>query len=225
MDSLNLKLTENHRAMSKPDQTTPPSKRWGNNKRWTKQDDARRIILNAAIGCFEKKGVKSTTIEEIAKAASITRRTIYHYFKSKNEILQAAAEQHGFDVIHRMNNEICSTQPFADYALNCITWMIEKMHEEPFYKLQVSNSVGLQVSYFHFTNPQVYQAWQEVFQEPYIEALRLRTINPEFSLRDILTWIGRIVLSYLQYPTAPANSEQIKREIGCFFVNALKYGT
>ncbi len=57
------------------------SNRWGSNKRLMQQDDGRKAILDAAVSCFEKKGVNSTTIDEIAKAASITRRTVYHYIK------------------------------------------------------------------------------------------------------------------------------------------------
>lgn len=198
--------------------------RWGSNKRLIQQDEGRRAIIDAAVSCFEKKGVNSTTIDEIAKAANITRRTVYHYFKSKSDILEAAVEQHACDVINRMTNEVHSEQPFTDYIVECLVYMIEQMPKEAFYKLQVSEQAGLQASYFYFTSHDLRQVWLDAFQQPYIEALRQRTINPELELQEILAWVGRIVLSYLQYPNPKATNKSLKMEMENFFANALKYG-
>ena len=107
--------------------------------------------MEKIVRCFEKKGMHSTTIEEIANAANITRRTVYHYFKSKNEILEAAVEQHACEVIGKMKEEIASDLAFSDYIVACICYMVETMPQEPFYKLQISEKSGLQASYFYFT--------------------------------------------------------------------------
>lgn len=44
-------------------------------------------ILSAAEKLFLEKGVTSTTIEDISKASEYSRRTIYTYYESKEEIL------------------------------------------------------------------------------------------------------------------------------------------
>lgn len=44
-------------------------------------------IINAAEILFLNKGVSSTTIEDISKASEYSRRTIYAYFDSKEDIL------------------------------------------------------------------------------------------------------------------------------------------
>ena len=44
-------------------------------------------ITDAGICLFIEKGYEATTIDEIAAAAGISRRTFFYYFKSKDEIL------------------------------------------------------------------------------------------------------------------------------------------
>jgi AcrR family transcriptional regulator len=43
-------------------------------------------IISAARKLYEKKGVENVTMEDIAVAAEYTRRTLYSYFKNRDEI-------------------------------------------------------------------------------------------------------------------------------------------
>jgi AcrR family transcriptional regulator len=47
-------------------------------------------ILEASIRVFAKKGLSNTKMADIAEAADIGKGTIYEYFRSKNEILEAS---------------------------------------------------------------------------------------------------------------------------------------
>ena len=49
-------------------------------------------VVSAAIKVMNKKGIGSTRFEDIATEAKVTRGAVYHYFKSKNEILYAIHE-------------------------------------------------------------------------------------------------------------------------------------
>ena len=56
------------------------------------QDEAaetRNGILDAAERVFSKRGVAHTSLEDIAKAAGVTRGAIYWHFKNKNELFSA----------------------------------------------------------------------------------------------------------------------------------------
>ena len=207
--------------MAQVSTTEAPGNRWGSNKRLIQQDDGRKAILDAAVKCFEKNDINATTIDEIAKAASITRRTVYHYFKSKNDILEAAVEQHACDTIDQMMDDLPDDKSFADLIVASIVYLIEKIPSEPFYKVQVSKQVGLQASYLYFNLPAVQKKWVKAFQPAYIEALRERTINPDLHIEDILMWTGRLVLSYIQYPAPNLPNKSIETEIKHFFGNAL----
>lgn len=45
-------------------------------------------IVSAAASLFHNKGVRATRIEEICKAARVTRRQLYHHFRTKGDIAE-----------------------------------------------------------------------------------------------------------------------------------------
>ena len=52
-------------------------------------DDARGRILAAALDCVRRYGVDKTGMDDVAKAAAITRPTVYKYFGSRQELIMA----------------------------------------------------------------------------------------------------------------------------------------
>lgn len=53
----------------------------------------RQEIVNAAKLLFQSKGFAATSMEDVMKQLKIAKGTIYHYFKSKDELLEAVVEQ------------------------------------------------------------------------------------------------------------------------------------
>lgn len=53
--------------------------------------DTRTTILRAAETVFERSGFTQTTIGEIAKAAGVSRPTVYAYFASKEDVFRSLA--------------------------------------------------------------------------------------------------------------------------------------
>ncbi|MFT4287174.1 TetR/AcrR family transcriptional regulator [Nocardioides sp.] len=49
--------------------------------------DVRNALVDAAIELFGKSGYASTSIQDIATAAGVTKGALYHYFTSKDELL------------------------------------------------------------------------------------------------------------------------------------------
>jgi AcrR family transcriptional regulator len=49
-------------------------------------------IADVAMDLFVANGFEATTLDEIAAAAGISRRTFFHYFKSKDDLLLAHVE-------------------------------------------------------------------------------------------------------------------------------------
>jgi len=53
------------------------------------QEERRRQILNAAVRAFAKKGYHASRVSDIAEEAGVAYGLVYHYFDSKDAVLEA----------------------------------------------------------------------------------------------------------------------------------------
>src|SRR5213592_2250839 len=51
-------------------------------------EDKRRLILNAAVRVFARKGFSAARVGDIAEEAGVAHGLLYHYFRSKAEVLE-----------------------------------------------------------------------------------------------------------------------------------------
>jgi TetR/AcrR family fatty acid metabolism transcriptional regulator len=52
------------------------------------QQDRRRLLLGAAVKVFARKGYHDCRVEDIAREAGVSHGLLYHYFSSKDEVLE-----------------------------------------------------------------------------------------------------------------------------------------
>lgn len=55
-------------------------------------DGRRREIMRAGARVFLRRGYRNATVEEVAREVSLTKAAIYHYFRSKEALMDAIAE-------------------------------------------------------------------------------------------------------------------------------------
>lgn len=56
-------------------------------------DQRRSEILQAAATCFIRRGFHQTSMKEVCAAANLSAGLVYHYFESKEQIIQAIAQE------------------------------------------------------------------------------------------------------------------------------------
>src|SRR5436189_2539288 len=57
-------------------------------ERSTGGEDKRRLILEAAVRVFARKGFHTCRVGDIAEEAGVAHGLLYHYFRSKDEVLE-----------------------------------------------------------------------------------------------------------------------------------------
>lgn len=74
----------------------------------------REQILAAARACFLRKGVHTTSMQDLIREANMSVGAVYRYFKSKNEIISAIAESVAGGIAVRLLEIAGRELPLAD---------------------------------------------------------------------------------------------------------------
>lgn len=84
--------------------------------RRTKEEsqETRRAIINAARDVFFENGVTSTSLEQIAKAAGVTRGAIYWHFADKAELFYAMRDEVKIPLVDRSDLALASDDRALD---------------------------------------------------------------------------------------------------------------
>ena len=95
-----------------------------------KYDEKRRTIADAAIKLFLQEGVQETSIRDIAKALDISTGSLYHYCKSKSEIIDMVAELNTqyVDVIREYYKSL-GNMSLQDVLRKCILQTVRLAHQ------------------------------------------------------------------------------------------------
>jgi TetR/AcrR family transcriptional regulator, repressor for uid operon len=93
----------------------------------TKYDEKRRHILEAAEGCFQRDGFRGASIGDICAAARMSPGHLYHYFDSKEAIVEGIFEM-------RLPREAeivgeLGLTPNADFVTAICGWLDQRMKD------------------------------------------------------------------------------------------------
>lgn len=67
------------------------------------KDATRHTILDVAYNVFAEQGIDKTTMDDVAKASGFGRRTIYTYFKTREELFHAIIKKEIEIIIKQLN--------------------------------------------------------------------------------------------------------------------------
>ncbi len=81
-----------------------------------KREETLRRITQCAMTLFARDGYEATTIDAVAAAAGISRRTFFHYFKSKDDILLSQQAGMGEQLIAALTGEPTRATPWETLA-------------------------------------------------------------------------------------------------------------
>ena len=91
-------------------------------------EDKRRQILDAAVRVFARKGFHASRVGDIAEEAGVAHGLLYHYFESKDQVLEAVFHENWSVLVARLASVEESDEPAADQlrhvaAIVLRTWL------------------------------------------------------------------------------------------------------
>ncbi|MDR2225205.1 TetR/AcrR family transcriptional regulator [Providencia rettgeri] len=87
-------------------------------------------LMNAAEKLFLSKGFVNTTVSEIVRSADVAKGTFYHYFQSKNDIMEALRTRYMDWYLGNIHDALAlqksATQKLQSWCENSVKYYVEK---------------------------------------------------------------------------------------------------
>lgn len=80
-------------------------------ERSTGAEEKRRLILDAAVRVFAHKGFHTSRVGDIAEEAGVAHGLLYHYFSSKDEVLETIFREEWSDLLSEIDGIEASDAP------------------------------------------------------------------------------------------------------------------
>ncbi len=97
-------------------------------------------IINAARELFNQYGFKKVSMDEIAKKAGVTKRTIYKYFSSKQELLKFFINEELVNMKKIIEEVEKSNKDFFECIHECIYRLLQYKHKRKFLKVIIEEA-------------------------------------------------------------------------------------
>lgn len=146
----------------------------------SKAKETRRTILDGAADMFSKRGYRATSMNEIAGGVGLSKPTLYHYFRNKEEILVRLYEDVMLDAVDNATRVAESVSDPLDALHEMLTYRVRSTCERPaMYKVFFEEEAELPPELIESVIEQ-----RRVYEQIYRDQVRRYLESVEPPLRD-----------------------------------------
>ena len=99
--------------------------------RSTAQEEKRRIILDAAVRVFARKGYHTSRVGDIAEDAGIAHGLLYHYFSSKEQVLETVFRENWGELLEVFRRIEASDEPATEQLDGIVKVLLRSWRNAP----------------------------------------------------------------------------------------------
>jgi AcrR family transcriptional regulator len=95
------------------------------------QEEKRRLILDAAVRTFAAKGYHATRVGDIAEEAGVAYGLVYHYFDSKEEVLETVFRETWAELLEAVHDVEESGEAAAEQLRHVTAIVLRSWRRQP----------------------------------------------------------------------------------------------
>jgi AcrR family transcriptional regulator len=171
----------------------------------TTATDTRELIIESAFDCFRRHGLDKTTVVDIARAADVSRSTVYEYFRDKAAIVEACAEGASQKFYREMAKAMRKGETLEDQLTLAgvfVTSARRFIEPEDYFDAD-------EVSLLLTKNAAVLLRECTEFLAPYLAAAKLTgEVRKDLNVAAAGEWYARMLFSLFSTPSSTLNMDE-----------------
>ena len=190
-------------------------------------DDKRTTIVTAALDVFINYGFKKTSMDDIARAAGMSRPALYQTFRNKTEIFRALSLSMMDTTAKQARNAFKGKKPFKERMFDALDLSILSLHRKIDETAHGAELMGVNEE----IAGDIEERWCDSMIEVFTEAISAAEASGEISLSNLgvdAKTVGSIVMQAMEGMKASClrgnEIEPDVRKLITFVANALTAG-
>ncbi|WP_297595004.1 TetR/AcrR family transcriptional regulator [Mycobacterium sp.] len=186
-----------------------------------RESRVQRRILAVASEAFDRRGLRRTTMDEIAAAAGVARRTLYNYFENKAKLIGAVIEHESVRVAAAALETLDFTSPPEDLIVDASMALLENGRGSRYEEwLMQPGALSITAKVLEQSDVVARVGWR--FWAPILEPLRDTNRLRVNDVHELIEWLTFLRIVLLSRPaTFGGDNVVLRRMLRTFLVPAL----
>ena len=181
---------------------------------WGSAKESKQIIIDAAIACFAQYGPQRTSMDDIAEAAGISRKTLYRVFDDRPKLIQAVLLSRWVKIAKKLQKRIAKATSFEEALLEGSVTAISAARSDKLTNDIVHKATDHTLEQFLIRgNDQVYKANQEIWLTAINEGRTQGVIKKNLPDDRIIEIIASIHALLLMRDDGPAKQREFLKDV------------
>ena len=179
----------------------------------TKAKPVRERLLDAAEGCLEQFGAQKTSMEDVARAAGMSRATVYRYFENRDALLLGVASRQASALAAEAINYLSRYDTISDWMVEGLLFTLRELPRRPVFASLVTSLDSRSSGNLLLGSTGLIQIGVNVLGPVFANAKEQGLLRDEIEPEMLIEWLLRMLWTYLNAPSQVAADEEGMRKL------------
>lgn len=181
--------------------------------RTLESDPQRERLLDAAEACLRRYGLSKTTVEDVARAAGVSRATVYRQIGSRDALVLAVAAREAERCAAAAMDHLQQFDDIGSWVVEGVLFCLRDIPKRPVLAQLGAPQDWADASRLVLRSERMLAIGSDLLRPMFERARREGLLAPSVELDAFIEWGLRIVMSFLAMPGPARRSEEELRQL------------
>lgn len=170
-------------------------------------------LLDAAESCLARYGASKTSMEDVAKTASLSRATVYRYFENREALLLGVASRQASNLATEALGYLAQFDNMTDWLVEGLLYTLREIPKRPAFASLAMSLDASSSSRLFLGSTGMVQIGVDVLNPMFTTAKAQGLIREDIEVDLLIEWLLRVLWTYLNAPSQVATDEEGMRKL------------
>ena len=179
----------------------------------TKSKPVGERLLDAAEVCLAQFGPQKTSMEDVARAAGMSRATVYRYFENRDALLLGVASRQASNLSAGAIRYLAQFDTISDWLVEGLLFTLREIPKRPVFASLVTSLDSSSASKLLLGSSGMIQIGVNVLRPMFANAKEQGLLHDDIDIDMLIEWMLRVLWTYLNTPSQVATDEDGMRKL------------